>query len=272
VAADGIAFAVKLGEENRFAVSGAAMSQSEPTGNLRINLGTDHFTFSRAELEKLDAALAPLRKPVRSFPVSDLYITMTRHPGRGDYHVRTSLVLPGRTLFTGERDVNPLSAWIRCVHKLVSKVRGYKENLAAKPERAKAQEGTAREVLPAAEPDADKLRQSVESGDYAAFREATLVYEEAVRKRAGRWIERYPQFEARLGVTFTLSDLVEEVFLNAFERFDQRPQALRLGQWLEELIDPSVKALLSDPETEEENIQAVRTLREGVRESGTDGF
>jgi len=230
--------------------------------NLRIELDTKNFNFSPAELEKMEEALAPLREPVRNFPVSVLYITVIRHPTPDDYHVRTSLVLPGRTLFTGDRDINPLTAWSRCVRKLVSKVRAYKDNLAAKPERTRRQEGTAQEVLPESEPDAEQLRQAVETGDYTAFRRAMYVYEEAVRKRAGRWIERYPEFESRLGVAFTLEDLVEEVFLNAFERFDQRPEAVRLGQWLEDLIDPSVKALLKDPAAERENIEAVRTLGE----------
>jgi hypothetical protein len=238
------------------------MQFSDQSHNLRIELDTKNFDFAPDELKKMEEALDPLRKPVRDFPVSDLYITVIHHAAAGDYHVRTSLVLPGRTLFTGDRDDNALSAWTRCVRKLVSKVRAYKDNLDAKPERSKNREGTAQEVVPTDAPDGEKLRQAVEAGDYTAFREATFVYEEAVRKRAGRWIERYPEFEAALGATFTLSDLVEEVFLNAFERFQQRPEAVRFGQWLENLIDPSVKALLDDPDAEQENIQAVRTLRE----------
>lgn len=238
------------------------MQFSNQSHNLRIELDTKNFEFSPQALEKIEEALDPLRDPVRDFPVSDLYITVTHHPAPDDYHVRASLVLTGRTLFTGDRDENALSAWNRCVRKLVRKLSAYKENLAAKPERTKTEEGTAHEVVPAAELDSGKIRRAVESGDYAAFREATFVYEEAVRKRAGRWIERYPEFTAQLGVEFTLSDVVEEVFLNAFERFDRRPQNLRPGEWLENLIDPSVRALLEHPDAERENIEAVRTLRE----------
>jgi len=238
------------------------MKFSDKSHNLRIELDTKNSGFSPPELEKMEKALDPLRDPVRNFPVSDLYITVAYHHTPGDYHVRASLVLPKRTLFTGDRDVNPVSAWIRCVRKLVSKVTAYKESLASKPERTKVQEGTAQEVVPETEPDAEQLRRAVEEGDYDGFRRATYVYEEAVRKRAGRWIARYPEFGERLGVAYTLEDLVEEIFLNAFERFDDRPEAVRLGKWLEELIDPSVNALLKDPEAERENIEAVRTLRE----------
>lgn len=238
------------------------MRFGDQSHNLRIELDTKGFQFSADEIEKMEEGLAPLRRPVRDFPVSDLYITVTYHATPNDFHVRTSLVLPGRTLFTGERDVNALAAWGHCVRKLVHKVTAYKENLSAKPERSKTQEGTAQAILPDVQPDADRLRQSVEAGDYAEFRRATYAYEEPVRKRAGRWIERYPELAARLGKLFDLSDLVEEVFLNAFERFEKRPQAVPLGEWLEGLIDPSVQALLKDPEAERENIRAVRSASE----------
>lgn len=238
------------------------MAFSDQLYNLRIELDTKNCEFARDELDKMEEALAPLREPVRPFPVSDMYITVTFHPTPGDYHVQASLVLPRRTLHTGDRDVNPLTAWSRCVRKLVHKVTAYKDSLSAKEEHGKIREGTAHELLPEAEPDAEQLQQAVEAGDPAAFRRATYVYEEPVRKRAGRWIQRYPEFEEQLGATFTLDDLVEEIFLNAFEHFHERPQQMRLGEWLEELIDPSVKALLKNPDIEQENIEAVRTLRE----------
>ncbi|TVS20037.1 MAG: hypothetical protein EA424_05995 [Planctomycetaceae bacterium] len=242
------------------------MRFADESYNLRIELDTKNCTLSRAALEKMEEALAPLREPVHTFPVSDFYITVVYHSTPEDYHVRVSMVLPGRTLFTGERDSNPVSAFSRCVRKLVSKLKAYKDSLEAKPQKTKAREGTVQEVVPEAEPDADQLRNAIAERDYDAFRRATYVYEEAVRKRAGRWIERYPDFEARLGAAFTLEDLVEEVFLNAFEYFDRWPDELRLGEWLENLIDPSVKALLKDPEAELANLDAVRTYRETVQE------
>ncbi|MFO7903716.1 MAG: hypothetical protein R6U98_13720 [Pirellulaceae bacterium] len=239
--------------------------------NLRIELDTKNCDFSQGELDKMEEAFAPLREPVRSFPVSDMYITVTFHPIPEDYHVQASLVLPRRTLHTGDRDVNPLTAWSRCVRKLVHKVTAYKDSLSAKEEHGKIQEGTVHAVVPEAEPDAKQLREAVEGGDPAAFRRAMYVYEEPLRKRAGRWIQRYPEFEEQLGATFTLDDLVEEVLLNAFEHFNDRPQQMRLGEWLEELIDPSVKALLKNPDTERENIEAVRTFRESSTDVENEG-
>jgi ribosome-associated translation inhibitor RaiA len=242
------------------------MPFSDKSHNLRIELDTKNCSLSAAEIEKMEQMLDPLREPARSFPVSDLYITVTYHPRSLDYHVRTSLVLTGRTLFTGQYDENPVSAFGQCVRKLVHRITAYKDSLEAKPEQSKAREGTAQEVVPTQEPDAEELQSAVAGGDYAAFREAMYVYEESVRKRAGRWIQRYPEFEALLGDEFALDDLVEEVMLNAFDQFNDKPKELRLGQWLEELIDPSVKALLQNPEAERENIAAVRSWRDQAEE------
>jgi len=44
-----------------------------------------------------------------------------------------------------------------------------------------------------------------------------------------------------------IGDLVEEVYLNAFERFAQRSAEVSLSDWLEALIDPSLKLLLRHP-------------------------
>lgn len=42
----------------------------------------------------------------------------------------------------------------------------------------------------------------------------------------------------------------------------QRPFEVPLHQWLDDLIDPSLKALLRHPEEERENASFARTLRE----------
>jgi ribosome-associated translation inhibitor RaiA len=230
--------------------------------NLRIELDTKNCELTPDQLARIERGLHPLREPVRDFPVSDLYITIAFHPRSTDYHVRTALVLPGRTLMTGERGHQALGAFEQCVRKLVRRVAGYKENLAAKPEQSKQRAGTHQDVLPEDTPDAEQLQQAIDELDYVAFRRATLVYEESIRKRVGRWINRYPEVEAQLGNGFAIADLVEEVFLNAFEEYGQRPANLTLSQWLEDLIDPSIKAVLENPEEELQNIQAVRMLQD----------
>ncbi|HEV3341297.1 MAG TPA: hypothetical protein VG125_13095 [Pirellulales bacterium] len=229
---------------------------------LRIQLDTKHCRLSAHDIEKMEANLGILRTRAGQFPIADLYVTVTRFLRSGDYHVKTSLVLTGRTLFTGDRDVLVHPAYLRCVHKLLSKLDAYIEALGNKPALGKHREGTRFDVVSTGVPDAAQIERAVEEGDYGAFRRALDAFEEAVRKRVSRWINRYPQLESRLGEGFTTDDAVEEVFLNAYERYQDRPQALRLGEWLEDLIDPSLRALIENPEEELASISLARTLRE----------
>ena len=109
-------------------------------------------------------------------------------------------------------------------------------------------------------PDADAIAEAVEQLDYHAFRTAMGVYEEPLEKRVGRWIERYPGAEARLGDGLLISEIAEEVFLNAFDQFTHRPPSLRLGQSLENLIDPSIQVLLCN-EGEKENVSFIESAK-----------
>jgi DNA-directed RNA polymerase specialized sigma24 family protein len=72
----------------------------------------------------------------------------------------------------------------------------------------------------------------------------------------GRWIQRYPQIEARLGASLSIDDIVEDVFLTAFDGFRTGTEQ-RLGEWLEKLIHQSVRLLLRSP-AEKENVRLVR--------------
>ena len=86
-----------------------------------------------------------------------------------------------------------------------------------------------------------------------------------MRKRAGRWIQRYPKIEAQLGQRFDLADITEEVFLNAFQRYDEHPREVPFGDWLEKLIDPSVKVLSEDTDEELANISFARSVVEAEK-------
>lgn len=238
------------------------MKQSNYKHELRIQLDTRHCRLSPDEIAKMEANLGTLRTRAEAFPINDLYVTVTRFPRTGDFHVKTSLVLTGRTLFTGDRDVLPHPAFLRCVRKLVSKLDAYIEALGKKPALAKELEGTRIEVVPNATPDGEKLEHALQENDYVAFRREADVYEEPVRRRVSRWLNRYPQLLGRLGDSLSVDDAVEEVFLNAFERFGERPQSLRLGQWLEDLIDPSLRAIVEHPDEELESISLAKTLQE----------
>ena len=97
------------------------------------------------------------------------------------------------------------------------------------------------------------------------------MFEDPLRKRIGRWIQRYPVIESQLGSAVQISDIVEEVFLNAFEEFLQRPEEVPPGIWLEKLIDPSVQALIHSPDEEIANISFAQSLREAARNQESNG-
>lgn len=118
--------------------------------------------------------------------------------------------------------------------------------------------------------DAEVLDHAVSKGDYTAFRFATLPLEESLRKRVGRWVQRYPEFQARIGSGVEIADVVEDVFLLAFENYRDRPKHLTFSAWLEELIDPAIKALKDHPDEELENIALVRSARVAEQRSSVE--
>ena len=63
-----------------------------------------------------------------------------------------------------------------------------------------------------------------------------------------------------------MGDVVEEVYLDTFERFTRRPTGVRLREWLDGLIEPSVRALLRHPDEEAAAASLARTMREGPLE------
>ncbi len=82
------------------------MPYSDESYDLRIELDTKGFELSADTIAHMEEDLDTLRKLVADFPVSNLYITIVHHKRSDDFHVKTSLALPGKTLFTGERDVH----------------------------------------------------------------------------------------------------------------------------------------------------------------------
>ncbi|REJ82687.1 MAG: hypothetical protein DWQ34_24135 [Planctomycetota bacterium] len=246
------------------------MPYSDETYNLRIELDTKHCSLSAEQISKMEGALQALHRATQSFPVSDLYVTVIHHPRSGDFHVKLALVLPGRTLFTGERHRDSYAAYKQCVDKLLRKVIAYKQDLDNASERSKQIKGTHQEIIPTQIPDHDDLRRAVDEGDYARFRNGMLMYEEPVRKRIGRWVQRDPELEALIGERLQLADIVEDVFLTAFERYHAKPNQMLPGDWLEELISVVLRALAADPDGELENVSMVRTAREAEAEQSAD--
>ena len=128
-------------------------------------------------------------------------------------------------------------------------------------QRRKAEQGTRPPVQPTLDPDPAAIESAVRAGDFTAFRTATQGYEEPLRDRVGRWLERSEATDAQVGRRFTVADVVEEVFLTAFEDYDRWPRAVPFGEWLDELIDGAVQALMRHTDVELENVRFARTLQ-----------
>ena len=226
------------------------MTFSDQDHALRIVLDTKDCELLPSEIEHMEQDLHTLRELVADFPVSDLLVTVVHHPTSGDYHVRTTLGLPGRKLFTGERHAKVHPAYERCIRKLVKKVRACKHEMRVGEDAVKRAKGTRQNVEAVAEFDASALIQTVENDDYLEFRRQMDVFEPALSERIARWLGKYPEIQAQIDWPVSVSDIVEEVFLNAFDQFNTRSHNVPPGDWLESLIDPSVQAILQSPDDE----------------------
>jgi ribosome-associated translation inhibitor RaiA len=236
--------------------------------HLRVELDTHHCELSQGEVEKLLASLDGLGRQVEHFPVADLRVTVEYNGRSNDYSVKTALILPGATPVANDHDAVMHAALDRCLDVLEARVQEYKDKLGQVPERQKQQKGTHHELQPDVDPDPAAVQAAVDAADYAAFRAALTGFEEPLRKRVGRWVERYPDLAARLGKGLDLSDIVEAVFLDAFEGYGHRPKDVRFGDWLESLIDPAVKELRRHPDEELENINLARSAVDAEKGPG----
>jgi ribosome-associated translation inhibitor RaiA len=245
------------------------MKFSDESYNLLVDLDLKHCNLPPAQVSKMEASLSPLGVMVRHFPVSKLHVLVSRRERTNDYVVRTSLILSGDTLVASEHHAQVHTAFEHCIDNLIREVQRYKDRLGNVAEQAKQQEGTHHKLLPTLPPDPQALEAAVREGDYTAFRTAVSGYDTPVSTQVGRWVERYPQVAARLGNGLQISDIVEDVFLSAFEDYAQRPQGVRFGDWLGRYIDTAIRAIAANPEGELENINMARLAREMETGRGT---
>src|SRR5262249_23927697 len=151
-------------------------------------------------------------------------------------------------LFTGDWDDYLDSALCRTLRKLRHKAAAYRADADhAAGEIARRVERMNRDVVAPEAPATSALGAAVAAADYLAFRGHLATYEDWLRLRIGRWLQRYPDAEAEIGRRIRIGDLVEEVLLNAFERFDGWRTEVPLHEWLDSLIDPSLKTYCQHP-------------------------
>jgi ribosome-associated translation inhibitor RaiA len=238
------------------------MTFSDLSYNLLVDLDMKHCELSPGEVRKMEAMLSPLNDMVRNFPVSKLHVLVSYRHRTTDYTVRTSLILPGDTLVSSEHHPQAYTAFEHCITNLVRELQRYKDRLGDVPERDKQAGGTHHELIPTVAPDAEAVEAAVRDGDYGAFRNALSGYDDPVTGQVGRWIKRYPEVAARLGRDLHIGDLVEDVFLIAFEEYPRRPKDIRFGEWLGRHIDTAIKNMADHPDDELANVNMARLARQ----------
>jgi ribosome-associated translation inhibitor RaiA len=231
-------------------------------GKLQVYFDAHQFELTEPEQDKMLDGLDALGHQVENFPQHDLRAYLEWRPRNNEYVVKLSLILPGRTLVCSDHNAVLHAAFEKCVDVLADGVKAYKDQLGQVPERQKQEKGTHQEMTAAVQVDAAAVDAAARAADYPAFRAAIAPYEDAVRLRAGRWIERYPEVQGRMGRGLEVIDVVEGVFLAAFEGYEDRPADVRFSGWLEGLIDPTVRAIAHHPDEELENINMARSACE----------
>jgi ribosome-associated translation inhibitor RaiA len=232
---------------------------------LRVIITPRDCDIPADERARVQGYFGRLAAALGDLPAADLDLTVVHHPKADAYHVEGKLRLPGRTLFSGAWDAYLDTALRSCTDKLVRRVEAYQDDPDREAIAAAERRGAIeRDVVAPEDPDAGPIGEAARAGDYRGFRTALAGYEDWLRLRIGRWVQREPEAQARVGRELLIGDLVEEVYLTAFEQFTRRPTDVRLSTWLEGLIDPSMRNLLRHPDEGHENASMARTVRAGV--------
>jgi ribosome-associated translation inhibitor RaiA len=237
------------------------MRRADSNERLHIEIDNRHCHLSQDDLAKMQDNLESLTRMVEHFPRPELRVNLQHTPRNDEYLAKTTLILPGETLVASEHGPTAHAAYEECVRVLMDQLKEYKDRLGQMSDRQKMVEGTHNQLEPTIDPDQGALDAAVAAGDYAAFRSALQGYEEPLRDRVGRWLERYAQTDGQVGRPFTIADVVEEVFLAAFEDHEHRGRQVRFGDWLDGLIDPAIKELTRHPDEELENVRMVRSMQ-----------
>lgn len=236
------------------------MNQNHRVGKLNVYFDAHEYTLTEEQQDQIVGDVETLARQVERFPFADLRVVVEGYRSN-EVMTKLSLIISGQTLVASDHDAILAPAFERALSSLTHALQAHKAHLGNDAETAKHVEGTHGDLLPDREPNLDRLNQAIEEGDYTAFRAELLPYEESLRKRVGRWIQRYPDFEARIGHGIEIADVVEDVFLTAFDEYSQRPEGLRFGQWLEHQIDPAIRRLKEHPDEALENLNLVRSAR-----------
>ena len=234
-------------------------AQTGTRADLLVTFDARHCNPSPAEYDRMRDGLDGLARQVEHFPTHDLRVVIEGGSRNNEYVVKLTLILPGRTIACRDHDPVLHAAFERCADVLEDGVKAYKNSMGQVTERQKAEKGTHQSLLPITPIDVRAVDAAAAAGDYPAFRAALAAYEDGLRLRVGRWVERYPAVQAMVGKKFETIDIAEAVLLAAFEGYEHRPTDERFGDWLDSLIDPTVREFERHPDEELENVNMARS-------------
>jgi ribosome-associated translation inhibitor RaiA len=241
----------------------AIMRYSLDRYHLQLEIETKECDIPDDQRARIQDDIDQVGEAVQDFPTSELKLLAVRHPRSDRFHVEARLKLPGKTLFTGQWDPHLDAALTGCLQKLVHKVRDYRTHPNREGKR-RAEDLAAQdqELIVPTDADAGELGEAVAAGDYSRFRELLADYEDWLRNRVGRWVQRFPEADERIGESVPIADVVEEVYLQAFTHYGERPDEIPFSKWLDDLVDPSLRTIYRNWDEERENVSFARTLRE----------
>jgi len=218
------------------------------------------------EEDQLRSKLNSISQRTAHFPTAELQ-ALIQGSRSHDVSVKLTLILPGKTLVARDHDQNVHPAFDNCLSILEHELDAYHDQLGHQPDIARMAEVDELHGWPQTTVSEDAMQQAVQAQDYIAFRKAmAIAFEDELRNRVGRWVQRYPEINDAIGEGIEIADLVEEVFLTAFEEFNERPSNVPLGVWLEQLIDPAAKLFLMHPDDALENISVIRSAGDAPEE------
>jgi hypothetical protein len=232
-----------------------------PEYHLEIEIDCKECELSSDDRLKLQEPLDRLGQSVAEFPKSTLWLTVVYHPRTKIYHAQAKLKWPGRTIIVGHKWQEIVPAVQLCLERVIRRVRY--ERFEIDQQAAGRVAAGLNTTVDASTPEVrrfQKLDDAVREQDYPAFRRFVSGYDDWVGDRIGRWIQRYPAAEHELGHSFEIGDVVEEVFLLAFDHHGDKPEEISFRDWLERWVDPALTMIWRSPE-ERENVETLRSGR-----------
>lgn len=231
-----------------------------------LQVDAENFQLSNDDLEQIRADCSDLDPLLVEFPTLRVLLNILHYERSNAYESKLSIVTPGQTISTRETAGSWNAAFNACLQKAHRRVKHYREIMQQQQADVPAYDAISGTVDPTQQLDGAVVSQAIESDDYLSFRKAMWPLEPALRRRVSEWLRRYPDLESMIladdDAAFSTADLVEEVFMLAFDQYGKWPREMFFGQWIETLIDPALENFANDPAGEAEKINYIRSALE----------